>query len=63
MTERIRRAVSFAKKTALVKKQMYPMRVKTCSGFLVAVDNDVDRWAKAVVIAAIFLFRRCSDSA
>lgn len=61
--ERISFDVSLAKKIELTMRQMYPTRVRTSFGLCTALVREVDRCVKTALIAAMFLFRRCSDSA
>ena len=63
MMERISLDVSLAKKIELTRRQMYPRKVSTSFGLAAALESEVDKCVKTALIAAMFLFRRCSDSA
>ncbi len=63
MMDRISLDVSLAKKIELTRRHMYPTKVSTSVGLLAALESEVDTCVKTALIAAIFLFRRCSDSA
>lgn len=63
MIDRISLDVSLARKIELKRRQMYPTKVRTSFGLLAALESEVDTCVKTALIAAIFLFRRCSDSA
>lgn len=63
MIDRISFDVSLAKKIELTRRHTYPTNVKTSFGWRTALEREVERCVKIALIAAIFLFLLCSDSA